>query len=288
MEVNRLKREGWRLQEALAAIGLAKSTYFYQSFGHRSSRPLDPELCAAIHRIITDAPVYGYRKVYHALRSKGWRVNHKKVLRHLHRMNLLQPRKLKRPKGTRAKGIIHPLVSNTYWEMDLTYVWCGTEQGFLFPIIDAFDKGIPGCCFSDRCRAIEASQALEKAVLARFGGRVLEGHCLVLRVDRGSQFIAYRFKETARVLNVQLEYAGIHCPNDKPYIESFIGKYKIEEVYRNQYGDFLEAKSAWESYRFWYEEKRLNQALDYQTPKEILNGVSERNYVLSKACFSPK
>ena len=104
---------------------------------------------------------------------------------------------------------------------------------------------------------------MEEAVLARFGDRVPEGHHLTLRIDRGSQFIACRFKETASILNVQLEYAGIHCPDDKPYIESSIGKYKTEEVYHNQYANLIGAKSAWEFYRLWHEEKRLNHALGY-------------------------
>ncbi len=77
-----------------------------------------------------------------------------------------------------------------------------------------------GDVFSDRCRAIEAVQALEKAILYRFGGKVPEANHLTLRVDRGSQFRAHLFREAARLLDVTLEYAGIKCPEDKPYIES--------------------------------------------------------------------
>jgi hypothetical protein len=40
---------------------------------------------------------------------------------------------------------------------------------------------------------------------------------------------------------IKLEFCGVQTPNDKPYIESFIGCYKREEVYRNQYKDFFEA-----------------------------------------------
>ena len=57
----------------------------------------------------------------------------------------------------------------------------GSRFGYLFAVVDACDRGIPGSAFGDRCRAIEAVQAL----------------------------------------GVTLEYAGIQCPEDKPYIESF-------------------------------------------------------------------
>ena len=42
---------------------------------------------------------------------------------------------------------------------------------------------------------------------------------MTLRVDRGPQFTARSFREAARILNVRLEYAGIQCPEDKPYID---------------------------------------------------------------------
>ena len=93
-----------------------------------------------------------------------------------------------------------------------------------------------------------------------------ESHELTLRVDRGTQFAALGFRETARVLNVKLEYAGIRCPDDKPYIESFFDKYKLEEVYRHEYLSLAEARSGWESYCAWYRNDRLHQNLGYRSP----------------------
>ena len=89
---------------------------------------------------------------------------------------------------------------------------------------------------------------------------------MTLRVDRGSQFTARSFRETARALNVKLEYAGIQCPEDKPYIESFFGSYKTEELYRNEYSSFAEARVGWENYRDWYRNDRLHQSLRYLSP----------------------
>ena len=178
-------------------------------------------------------------------------------------MQRLQPRKLKGVRWTRPR-VVHPAASNTYWEMDLTYVWCGSGFGYLFAVLDAYDKGIPGAHFGDRCRAVEAVQALEEAIAARFNGRVPDGHTLTLRVDRGSQFIARRFREAAKTLNVTLEYAGIQCPDDKPYIESFFGHYKTEEVYRTSYTTLAEDQVGWSLYRIWYETERVHESLGYE------------------------
>jgi putative transposase len=254
--------------QVLQAVGLARSTYYYQQKKCTRTHGYDRALCAAIEEICARAGVYGYRKVWAVLRARGWVVNKKRVLRYLRHLKLLQPRKVKGRKYTRPVLVV-PAHSNEYWEEDLTYVWCGDHMEYLFAVIDGFDKEIPGDEFGDRCRADEASAALERAVLKRFNGPVPPGHVLVVRIDRGTQFKAHKFRATAKRLNVQLEYAGIQCPDDKPYIEAFFSKYKVEEVYRNEYRNSVEAKAGWELYRSWYETERVHQSLGYQTPHQV-------------------
>ena len=89
-------------------------------------------------------------------------------------------------------------------------------------------------------------------------------------MDRGSQFIAQRFQEAAKTLGVTLEYTGIQCPDDKPYIESFFGHYKTEEVYRTNYTTLAEGQVGWQLYRIWHETKRVHESLVYQTPHQCL------------------
>jgi len=263
-----LMAEGKPLKVALEAVGMARSSYYYQPVERKKPRSLDKALVRAIGEVRQGhAEVYGYRKVTMALRAAGWTVNAKKVLRHLRALGLTQPRKLKGRKWSRP-AIVRPSAYNTYWEADFTYVWTGSANAYLCVVIDAYDKDIAGDVFSDRCRAREAIEALEKAVLSRFSGRVPYGHELTLRVDRGPQFIARSFREAARILNIRLEYAGIQCPEDKPYIESFFSSYKTEELYRNEYSSLAEARTRWESYRAWYRSDRLHQSLRYQSPLE--------------------
>jgi len=269
MVVDRLQVEYNLSQtQALQAVGLARSTYHYHARKRCREYGYDPALCAAVKEICEKASVYGYRKVWATLRARGWRVNKKRVLRYMRHLKLLQPRKVKGQKFTRP-ALVVPTCSNTYWEEDLTYVWCGDCTNYLFALIDGFDKEIPGDHFGDRCRSDEASAVLEHAVLERFGGRVPDGHTLILRIDHGTQFRARKFRETAKRLNVKLEYAGIQCPDDKPYIEAFFSKYKIEEVYRNEYRNSAEAKAGWELYHSWYETERVHQSLGYQTPQQV-------------------
>ena len=277
--VDILTLEGTPRPVAMKVVDLASSSYYYHPVSKRKPRALDKDLVAVIHKVRQGhGAVYGYRKVTEAIRAMEIKVNGNKVLRHLRALGLTQTRKVKGLRWTRP-ALVRPESANSYWETDFTYVWAGSGNAYLCAIIDAWDRDIVGDVLSDRCRAIEAVEALEKAVLSRFSGRVPEGHRLTLRVDRGSQFRAHLFQETARLLNVTLEYAGIKCPEDKPYIESFIGSYKTEELYRHEYRDFAEARMGWESYRVWYREERLHQGLAYQSPREYAKN-AERSILL--------
>lgn len=264
--VKKMTTEGTPLPAALKAVELSGSSYYYRPKGTRKTKALDMELVAAITAVRQGRnEVYGYRKITQTLKAQGMMVNAKKVLRHLRILGLTQPRKVKGIRWTQLE-VVKPENPNTYWEADFTYVWTGEGNAYLCAVIDGWDRDIVGDVFSDRCRAAEAAEALEKAVMGRFCGKVPEGHHLRLRVDRGSQFRAHRFRETARVLNVRLEYAGIKCPEDKSYIESFNSSYKTEEIYRNEYRNYHEAKIGWETYREWYRNDRLHQSLDYMSP----------------------
>jgi len=264
--VEKMKVEGAPLPTALKAAELSSSSYYYKPKGTRKPRALDMDLVAAITEVRQGrAEVYGYRKITRKLKTQGMMVNAKKVLRHLRILGLTQPRKVKGIGWTRH-DVIKPEEQNTYWEADFSYVWTGERNAYLCAVIDAWDRDIVGDVFSDRCRAVEAAEVLEKAVMNRFGGRVPEGHQLTLRVDRGPQFRARLFRETACLLNVKLEYAGVKCPEEKPYIEAFFSNYKTEGLYRNEYHSFEEAKAGWESYREWYRNDRIHQGIDYMSP----------------------
>jgi len=264
--VDKLISEETTVSAALKAIDLSASSYYHHSASGRKPRCLDADLVAAIRTVRQGhAEVYGYRRITKALLAVDVKANGKKVLRHLRALGLIQPRRVKGERWTHHE-LVKPDAPNTYWEADFTYVWTGSGNAYLCAIIDAWDRDIVGDVFSERCRAVEASEALEMAVLSRFGGRVSEGHQLILRVDRGSQFRSRRFRETARLLNVTLEYAGVKCPEDKPYIESFIGSYKTEELYHHEYRSFTEARTGWEIYRAWYRTDRLHQSLGYMSP----------------------
>lgn len=301
-EVEGLRGQGHRLKEALGVAGLSKSSYFYRP-KPRSPRPLDPRLREALGAISGRELVYGYRKKTRYLRVQGLWCNPKAVYRHLKALGQLQPRKRK---GLRHQELSfsRPDASNQRWEADLVESPCGIDgKGFGIALIDAFDKEVIAGEFSQRCRAQEVERVLWEAVSKRFPqGYVPDTLKLVLRVDRGGQFIARRVISLARAMGLKPETCGIQTPNDKPYIESFYASYKTEEVYRNWYQTFEEAKAGWEDYLGWYNTRRFHQSLGYKTPAQVapkpvlekdalwienIKTVSRPNPQLPQPLFSP-
>lgn len=248
---------------AIKAMMLTRSSYYYKAEATKDGRkhPLDDCLVRKLNDLAGYELVYGYRKVTKTFTE----YNHKKVYRHMKELKMLQPKKLKKRALTRL-AIECPIRSNVRWEGDLTYVWDGNRMNYLFTVMDVYDKEPIGDYYGLRCRAEEAVYSLEEAVKTRFGSREpVDQFRVSLRVDQGSQYLSKKFKKRAKALGVKLEYCGINCPNDKPYIESFFSRYKCEEVYRNEYSSFTDGFLGWLQYKHWYKNKRIHQGLGWLT-----------------------
>ena len=282
-------RQNMNLRSALKYLDLCKSSYCHKPKPRSESRRVTP-LDARLELVLSSLKGYeltlGHGKMTDYLREKeGCIWNHKKVYRHMQIMNLLQPRHIKKRwlKNKRLPAMC-VLAINLRWEMDITFVPTGTGAMCLFSIIDTYDKGIVGDSMDIRATAEQASECLKQAVLKRFGSLDARGLAFVVRVDRGCQFTAEAFVLAAKELGVALEFCGVQAPNDKPYIESFFGCYKNEEVYRNQYANYFEAYEGWENYKKWYEYSRPHGSLENQSPMQFRN----QQKLKQQQNFSPK
>ena len=276
------------LRSALKYLGLSKSSYCHKPKPRSESKrvaPLDARLELALSSLKGHELTLGHGKMTDYLREKeGCIWNHKKVYRHMQIMHLLQPRHTKtRWLKNRRLSAMCVLASNLRWEMDITFVSTGTGAMCLFAIIDTYDKGIVGDSMDIRATAEKAIDCLKQAVMKRFGSLSAQGLRLVVRVDRGCQFTAELFERKAKEMGVCIEYCGVQAPNDKPYIESFFGCYKNEEVYRNEYANYFEAYEGWENYKKWYEYSRPHGSLGNRSPIQFQN---QRK--LKQQNFSPK
>lgn len=262
---------GASVRAACAATGISTSSY-YRRRKTRAPVPLVPEIECWIRQTCERYPAFGHRKITAVLRRQGVRLNHKLVFRYMRRLELLQPRRRARSAPTPRLPICCPLASNVRWEIDIkSEVLANGSWAFLIAVLDAFDRQLPAWAIGDHCRAEETIAVLEAALLQRFDGPVPGPLELELRADRGSQFVAERFKHAARALGVTLAFCGVRASNDKPYVEAFFSVVERELLERepSTLDSLLDFRSAFADFLDVYHCERPIGTARYRTPNEL-------------------
>ena len=118
-------------------MNLPRSTYYHKS----KSRP-DGEkaLIARIEAVIEEFPGYGYRRVTRELHRRGFRDNHKKVLRVMKQQGLTRKPKRRWVRTTNSEHAhrVYPNLAqnllvtgpNQLWVADITYI--AILSGFVY------------------------------------------------------------------------------------------------------------------------------------------------------------
>jgi putative transposase len=91
----------------------------------------------------------------------------------------------------------------------------------------------------------------------------------IFNSDQGSQFTSEKFtgELAAREISISMDGRG-RCM-DNIFIERLWRSLKYEEVYLKDYGTVTEARAGTGKYFRFYNQKRLHQSLEYQTPAAI-------------------
>ncbi|WP_188648940.1 IS3 family transposase [Marinithermofilum abyssi] len=223
-----------------------------------------------IRRLCGEFPTYGYRRIRTMLKRKHRLcVNHKRVYRLMKEMNLLVQVRFYEAKRKKQKERIPVERSNQHFQTDMTKVWCGRDGwGYLFAVIDAFDREVMGYCFSRFCRTDELLTAVNMALHSRFPQGV-RGNELTIRSDNGCQMTSRRFVKAMKDAGIRHERTGFNNPDADAYIERWFRTLKEETVWTREYLFFTEAKQDIVAYIDFYNIDRPHSALGYLSPKEF-------------------
>lgn len=159
-------------------------------------------------------------------------------------------------------------MSNEHWQADMTKIWCGNDGwGYVFGVIDAYDRELIGYHFSLTCRTDDLLGALDEALVYRFAEG--PGPGLALRTDNGPQITSRRFRGVLAACQIAHERTGYNNPDGDAYIERFFRTLKEEEVWLHDYRSFAEASEAIARFIAYYNAERPHQALGYLSPQEF-------------------
>jgi putative transposase len=235
-------------------------------------RPPSAEEIAIKHRIdelYTAYPFYGSRRMVAQLQREGREVNRKAVQRHMREMGIeaifpgpnLSRRRLKEqvyPYLLRGLNIDHP---NKVWGIDITYIRMQKGWMYLVAILDWYSRYV---------LSWELGMTLEMPfVLSAVQRALLQAVPLIWNSDQGSHFTRPQYCDLLRGANVQISMDGKGRALDNIFTERLWRSVKYEEVYLHEYVSPKEARSHLQNYFEFYNQRRLHQALEYQTPAEV-------------------
>lgn len=267
---------GYSRSVVSASLGLHRSS-LYRNHRMESNRAvsaplIDEELAFRIRAILDEEEAFGYRRVWAHLRFKEGVIVNKKKVHRIMKLKGWQCRLWNRPgrkgpKLDRKRSVADR--PDQLWSTDLTKIYCG-QDGWcpLIPVMDNGSRDIVGYRFNRRGRALEATDALNQAVMARYGSREAVPEGLAIRHDNGSIFLARSYLESTKYWGITQEYIPSGKPDWNGTIERFFRTLKQECVWLHRFESFEQAEQIIVRWIDNYNKNRLHSSLGYKSPEQ--------------------
>ena len=252
-----------------ALLGFNRSNVYYVAIEDPYQKS---SLLREIDNIYTEIPFYGYRKIYHCLKEKGFSIGMNRVRLYMRELGLktIYPTKkilttLAHPAHKKYPYLLRDMninQANQVWSTDITYI--KVKGGFIYlaAIIDWYSKAILAHRISNTIDASLVIDVLNDA-LEKYG--VPE----IFNTDQGSQYTSHEHTELLIKNNIKISMDGKGRATDNIAIERFWRSAKYENIYLNEYHTIHEVKQGVKEYVAFYNTKRPHQTLDYQKPMDV-------------------
>ena len=258
----------------LKAIGMGRSTYYYELSKSDAVQERNASVAAEIEVIFKDNKGrYGVRRVHAELINRGFTVNHKRVQRLMHKMNLLG----KRPKekyhsykgdiGRVADNVVNRDFSTTAplekWTTDVSQFSFPWGKCYISPILDMNTNEIIAYDLSRSPNLEQISRMLNSA-FERFPH--LDG--LIMHSDQGWQYQHAVYREELKKHGVIQSMSRKGNCYDNCIMETFFGRLKNEMFYgfEKKYDSFATFSAAIAEYIDYYNNERIQRKTKWMPP----------------------
>src|SRR5438094_3688560 len=226
---------------------------------------LEPWEKEAIIEFHLKNPLEGYRRLtFMMLDADVVAVSSASVWRVLKQAGLLSRWKSKPSrKGT---GFEQPLQPHQHWHIDISYINLSGTFYYLCSILDGFSRFLVHWDLRESMRETDV-----EVILQRAKENYLEAKPRIIS-DNGPQFIARDFKEFIRISGMTHVRTSPYYPQSNGKIERWHKSLKGECIRPGTPLSLEDARRLVEGYVEHYNNVRLNSAIGYITPKDMLAG----------------
>ena len=251
---------------------MPRSTYYYhlkQVNKEDKYKEIKEEITLIYHE---NKGRYGYRRITMELHNRGYKINHKTVLR---LMNILGLRSIIRPKRKYSsyKGTIGKIADNMLkrnfnanqpnekWVTDVTEFKVNEEKLYLSPIIDLFNGEVISFEISRRPIFNQVLKMLDKAFKT-----IPNDTNLILHSDQGWQYQMKQYQQLLKEKGIRQSMSRKGNCLDNSCAENFFGILKSELFYLKKYETVEELEKDIIEYIDYYNNKRIKGKLKGMSP----------------------
>jgi len=236
---------------------LSLSVYYYRF----KAKTEDKAIINALEELVEKHPTYGFKKLFHLLRSAGHLWNHKRVYRVYVMMGLNMRRKRKRRLPARVKTPhILPIECNITWSMDFMHDTLVNGKSFrTFNVIDDHNREALMIGIDTSLSARRIVRDLDKLIEWR-------GAPQVVRVDNGPEFTSAVFETWARKHKIKIYFIQPGKPTQNSLIERFNGSYRKEVLNAHLFYELNQVRDLTQKWIWEYNNTRPHQSLGYRSP----------------------
>jgi putative transposase len=284
------KRSGWPVKKTLAALGIARRTYYRWLHEEAWARALPAEPVRAVQPYEAlpqeKEAVLRYARQHPELRHRelAWRMvdedvsylSPSTVYRILKTANLVCPwrRRKKRSRAEEEKAT-RP---NERWATDLMQIQVGDGTYFVVSFMDEYSRYVVHWEAVSGLDGITTSWAAQRAIDTLAKGE--DGKPVdkpEIRSDNGSGYVSQEFRLVLKENGLGHHRIKPHCPEENGLIERMHRTLR-EELDGEALTNLLEAERILGRIVRRYNEERLHSALGYLTPVDYYRGNPAERY----------
>jgi len=251
-------------------LGIHRSGIYYRS---RGESELNLELMRLMDEHYLHHPFKGSRRMWKWLKSKGYKVNCKRIDRLYYKVMGLSSVMPGKHTSRRCKDHkVYPYLLrnlkiqrvNQVWATDITYI--PMEKGFMYltAIIDLHSRYVLNWSVSNSMDARWVSDLMEETI-QKYGAPQ------IVNTDQGSQYTSEDFVNVVlnEKRNTKLSMDGKGRATDNAFIESLWKSIKYEKIYLNPPKDGIDLYQMVAEYFEYYNKVRQHSSLNDQAPQKV-------------------